>query len=414
MVILVYMKKYIVTFLSLFCLGFGICQIPIVKDTLFPRPVIHVFLEAYATNPALSQMIEFAKLPKDTKKIISWHRFPNRKNELDLNTYNTREVDLPAKEGHYSNGTRQMLNAVMEEAEQNPQAVFEIHGNLNHIPIVIKPFLENLPAEKIKRIHLYEDGYGVFYKGYDNYQIQDNQTDTLLNELRIFLSEGKGTWIPPYELLFYKLYPTTYHLFEPDFLYKNEKYANIISHLKYADIQEINFHKLRKTLSNEQKDVIYRLSGFDYPKYNKLMRGKRTFMFVLGYHFDDKDRMQAEENLLKSLYDGSSQYLKHPQRFTWFYKPHPSYSATTGLGQIRTAFSDIIEIPAQIPFEVFILAGLKPTLTAGFSSSLFYSLYSQDVLIYVRRPGDKYQPFLTDTGKLKPEQIMTYKKFLAK
>lgn len=406
--------RYIFTFLISMVIGVGVYQIPVIREFLFPRPVIYVFLEAYATNPALSQMIEFAKLPKDTKKIIAWHRFPNRKNELDLNTYNTREVDLPAKEGHYSNGTRQMLNAVMEEAEQNPQAVFEIHGNLNHIPIVIKPFLENLPAEKIKRIHLYEDGYGVFYKGYDNYQIQDNQTDTLLNKLRIFLSEGKGTWIPPYVLLFFKLYPTTYHLFEPDFLYKNEKYANIISHLKYADIQEINFHKLRKTLSNEQKDIIYRLSGFDYHKYNKLMRGKRTFMFVFGYHFSNQTRMKAEENLLKSLYNGTSEYLKNPKSYTWFYKPHPSYSAATGIDQIRASFPDIIEIPAQVPFEVFILAGLKPTLTAGFSSSLFYSLYSQDVLIYVRRPSDKYQPLLTDTGKLKPEQIMTYKKFLAK
>lgn len=80
--------------------------------------------------------------------------------------------------------------------------------------------------------------------------------------------------------------------------------------------------------------------------------------------------------------------------------------------QIRAAFPDMIEVPAQVPFEVFILAGLTPTLTAGFSSSLFYSLHSDDVLVYVRRDGDKYQPFLTDTGRLKPEQVITYKKFL--
>lgn len=81
------MKKYILTFLSVFFLGFTAYQIPEIRNVLFPRPIVHVFLEAYATNPALSQIIEFSTLPKTDRKIIAWHRFPNRKNELDLNAY---------------------------------------------------------------------------------------------------------------------------------------------------------------------------------------------------------------------------------------------------------------------------------------------------------------------------------------
>ena len=51
-------------------------------------------------------------------------------------------------------------------------------------------------------------------------------------------------------------------------------------------------------------------------------------------------------------------------------------------------------------------------LTVMLHNNLFYSLNSQDILMYVQRPGDIYQPFLIETGKLKPEQIISYKNFL--
>lgn len=408
------MKKYILTFFISFMLGislFFMSYLPVIRPLIHPE--IHIFLEAYATNPALSQMIEFSKLPKKTRKFIAWHRFPNRKNVLDLANYNTTEVDLPATERLYSYGTHQMLKAIDSIIQNEPMTEFILHANFSHIPVAITPFLNKIPKHRIKHIHLYEDGYGVFYKGYNVYRFPQDQTEQeILNELNNHIVSQTGQWKAYYELLFFKLYPTTYHLFEPNFLYHIPKYAHIAQYLKQADVQEINFYKLRNTLSDEQKDIIYRLSGFDYQKYNKLMRDKKTFIFVLGYHFDNKDRLTAEENLLKSLHDGSTNYLKNPEEYTWFYKPHPSYSAATRLNQIRTAFPEMIEIPAQLPFEVFILAGLKPTLTSGFSSSLFYSLNSQDILMYVQRPGDIYQPFLIETGKLKPEQIISYKNFL--
>ena len=407
--------KHIFTFIITFCIGFG-GYFPIhsyINQTKDHE--IHVFLEAYATNPALSQMIEFAQLPKTTQKIIAWHRFPHRAKVLDLNDYNTREVDLAAAEGHYSEGTRRMLVAVHEEIEKNPNAVLVIYANFNHIPVAVKPFLEKLPKEKIKRIHLFEDGYGELFKWGEEYVNQDIfYASDLAEQTKTALMDTSIEWKHWHSFGLRHHYPITYHFWgaeEMKTLPYMEKFRNSLSD---ADIRTINFDKLRKTLSNEQKEIIYRLSGFDYQKYNKLMRGKRTFMFVLGYHFNNKDRMNAEEKLLKSLYDGSSKKLKNPEQYTWFYKPHPSYSAATGLEQIRTAFPNMIEVTAQIPFEVFILAGLKPTLTAGFSSSLFYSLHNKDILFYVRRPGDKYQPFLTDSGRLKPEQVMNYNQFLKK
>ncbi|MBO7258241.1 MAG: hypothetical protein J6V11_04810, partial [Alphaproteobacteria bacterium] len=407
--------KYILTFLLNAVIGFGLYHIPTMRHFLFPQPVIHVFLEAYATNPALSHMIEYAQLPKTDRKLIAWHRFPNRKETLDLTTYNTREVDLPAKEGMYSNGTRQMLSAVLEEASNNPEAVFELHTNFAHIPIVLKPFLEALSKEKIKRIHLYEDGYGELFKWTQSFCKNENLYATdLAQQTQTALSDNTVQWQAWHSFGLRYHYPVTYHFWGADELDTVPHLKKLSETLKDADIRSINFDILRKKLSNTQKEIIYRLSGFDYQKYKKLMRGKRTFMFVLGYHFGKKERLDAEEHLLKSLHNGTSKYLKNPKSYIWFYKPHPSYSAATGLEQIRAAFPDMIEVPAQVPFEVFILAGLKPTLTAGFSSSLFYSLHSSDVLVYVRRPGDKYQPFLTDSKRLKPEQVITYRTFLKK
>ena len=254
-------------------------------------------------------MIEYSKLPKSVRKIIAWHRFPHRSEVLDLNAYNTREIDLAAAEGYYAEGTRRMLVAVHEEIEKNPNAVLVIYANFNHIPVAVKPFLEQIPKEKIKRIHLFEDGYGELFKWGKEYIENKNFYDPDLDKKTLqALIDNKIKWEVYHSFGLRWHYPITYH-----FLHAQE--MDTVAHLKKfrkslkdADIRTINFDKLRKTLSNEQKDIIYRLSGFDYPKYNKLMRGKKTFMFVLGYHFGNKDRLKAEEKLLQSLYNGTSTY----------------------------------------------------------------------------------------------------------
>jgi hypothetical protein len=187
--------------------------------------------------------------------------------------------------------------------------------------------------------------------------------------------------------------------------------ADFFKTIQDADIRPVDFDLLQRILSPEQKQIVYKLSGFDYQKYKSLLKNKKSFFFVMGYHFDNQERLEAERYLLALLKNGPSSYLKNPEEFVWFYKPHPSYKAAVSRERMKEHFPDVLEVPAQIPFEVFVLAGLKPTLTAGFSSSLFYVLNSKDVLIYIRRAGDKYVPYLLESGRLELEQIMNLNEF---
>lgn len=398
------MMKYFFAFICSFAFGIGLFFIPEVHRYL-PKQEIHVFAEVYATNPALSHMIEFARLPQKTPKIIAWHRFPNRKNVLDLSAYNTIEVDVPAAEGYYSQGINIVLEFVSEIAKEYPHTVFVIHSNFSHIPVAVKPFIQSIPKERIKGIHLYEDGYGEILKwGKDlDKEIYRTITGTETQDAL----DGKIKWEAYHLFGFRHLYPTYYHFLNADLMPKIPHLQKLHEILK-NNLTSINFNRLAQELTDEQKQIVYKLSGFDYEKFAPKIKGKKTFVFVTGFHFGNEFMMTSEERFLKELHEGHFDILKNPQDYTWFYKPHPSYSAENMRNRMNKAFPNIQEIPAQIPFEVLILAGLKPTLTAGFSSSLFYSLNSRDVLYYVRRHGDNYLPFLLDNGQLKPEQVVNY------
>lgn len=398
------MMKYFFTFVCTFSLGIGLFFVPQLRQFL-PKQAIHVFAEVYATNPALSHMIEFARLPKKTPKIIAWHRFPNRKNELNLNNYNAIEVDIPAAEGYHSYSTNIVLNFVLEMAKEYPDTVFVIHSNFSHIPVALKPFIKALPKERIKAIHLYEDGYGEILKWGKNLDKEIYRTVTG-EETQDALDE-KIKWDTHHLFGFRHLYPTYYHFLNGDLIPKISYLKELHAVLK-DNIIGINFNLLEKQLTAKQKQVIYKLSGFNYEEFAAKMKDRKTIVFVTGYHFGNKFMMDSEERFLKELNTGHFDILKNPQDYTWFYKPHPSYSAQDMRKKMNEAFPNIQEISAQIPFEVLILAGLKPTFTVGFGSSLFYSLNSRDVLYYVRRFGDNYLPFLLENEQLKPEQVVNY------
>ena len=209
------MMKYFFAFICSFAFGIGLFFIPEVHRYL-PKQEIHVFAEVYATNPALSHMIEFARLPQKTPKIIAWHRFPNRKNMLDLSAYNTIEVDVPAAEGYYSQGINIVLEFVSEIAKEYPHTVFVIHSNFSHIPVAVKPFIQTLPKERIKEIHLYEDGYGEILKWVKDLDKEIYRTITG-TETQDAL-DGKIKWEAYHLFGFRHLYPTYYHFLNADLM----------------------------------------------------------------------------------------------------------------------------------------------------------------------------------------------------
>ena len=365
---------------------------------------LHVFLEGYATNPAFTQMIEYAQLPRQIPKIIAWHRFPRRANIINLDAYNTREIDLPSGEGYWHQVTNLVLKAAQEELEKHPEYNLILHANLWKMNVVLRPFLENIPQKRIKMIHLYEDGYGELFKFLFSEKNLVAYTDSELREGLKNPTKWKQNMI--FDLS--RNYPITYHFFGWSYIQKNNDFKTLKNFLKDLNISDVNFKRLSYILTEEQKHLIYKLTGFDYDYYKNLMNGKKSFVFLMGYHFDNKINEAYERNLLKRiLTDSSFSGIYDPENWVWMYKPHPSYRAQGSILPMKKMFPEMIGINPQIPFEVFILAGLKPTYTAGFSSSAFYSLNKDDILFIIRRhQNDAYMAFLKKITNIEDKKVL--------
>ena len=369
-------------------------------------PELHVFFESFATNPALTQMIVFSELPKETRKLIAWHRFPNRKDVVNLDKYNTREIELIHGEGYWPDATNRMIKATLEELEKTPTARLHLHVNMWKMDYVIRPFLERIPNKNIAMFHLYEDGYGELLKR--ELFLTDKQKTYSTEELKQAI-KGDKQWEDPMSLFLYRLYPVTYYFFEYDSLADNPEMAPLLSYLKDLSVKTINFSKLNSTLTEEQKQLIYRLSDFDYKKYADLFRNKKTVVFLMGYHFGSKKNETRERNFLKHLKTDDDFSGIHGSDYTWFYKPHPSLNAGGTIAEFKEAFPDMIEISAQIPFELFALSGLRPTYVTGFSSSAFYPWNKDEILYMVLRgPHDIYRHFLKRIRHLDDRQFLSW------
>lgn len=403
------MKKiYFLIFMLSFGCGFGLMRYIIATAE---NHAIHVFTEGYATNPAFSQMIQFIQLPKSTEKMIAWHRFMHRGKVINLAEYNTTELDFARGEviggrlGHLA------LKHVLMRHAQDPHKKFVLHGNLGHVESSIYPFLKALPKENILRIHLYEDGYGELFKG-SRFHTSQTYEPPLDEKMKLLIETGEGKWESAMNFSLQKMYTVTYHLAHADKINGVRFLQPLAAWIQGAKIENIDFENLRTTLTPEQKELLYKLTGFDYPKYAALMKDKPTIVFIMGYFFGNKQRMQAEQNWLKELTNGPLPPLTDGQKYTWFYKPHPTLSQEDVTDKMSKNFPEVLAIPAQVPFEILIVAGLKPTYTVGFSSSLFYSLKSSDVLYYAIRPGDVYLPFLLKYGFLKKDQVVGMGKYM--
>lgn len=409
------MKKFVLLFVLCLLLGIvlqrGFCYL--YEYITKCNQTVYVFFEPYATNPALSEMVEFAKLPKSARKLIAWHRFPNRKDVIDLKQYNAEEITIYNKEGFYGLSTQKVLRHVLQIYLKNPETRFVFYVNLTHQNITLMPFLKILPKKNIAHIHLFEDGYGELFK---RPQIYMNQNRPYSSDDLKKVSDahaGKIPWETVFSVSIHKLYPATYHLMHADKRGKESQLKLLNDWWKDARIEQVDFDELRKTMTDEQKQTVYKLAGFDYDKFYPLLHNKPTVLYTFGFAFGNTKRELAELNLLAALKTGKLKKLTGDKPYQWFYKSHPSLNAKHFTEELNALFPDMIEIPAQIPFEILILADCKPTLTAGFGSSLFYSLTADDVLAYVKRSNnDHYLKFLTKYGLIKPYRIFELKDFV--
>ena len=132
-------------------------------------------------------------------------------------------------------------------------------------------------------------------------------------------------------------------------------------------------------------------------------------MMNIGYDFSKDYILNCVDAALKRLNTDDDFSGIHGSDYTWFYKPHPSLNAGGTIAEFKKAFPDMIEISAQIPFELFALAGLRPTYVTGFSSSAFYPWNKDEILYMVLRgPHDIYRHFLKRIRHLDDHQFLSW------
>ena len=156
---------------------------PIKNRILYSDKPIHIFYESLATQPALSGMIEMVQLPKDELKLFAWHRFPNRSQLLDLKQINAIEIPIHYTEGYVVINAKKFISAVEQHLKKHPKSPVIIYTNMNNYNYFFSHFLPKIDKNRIKQIHVYEDGLGELFTHSTYFQhLAFNQKD--INDLQ--------------------------------------------------------------------------------------------------------------------------------------------------------------------------------------------------------------------------------------
>ncbi len=365
------------------------------------RQEVHVFFEVYATNPAVQQQIFFAAMPENTKKIVAWHRFPERSKTIDFQKYNALEINIPAKEGQYGKNVAQFQEKILKIAEENPRFDFVFHSNLFHSVRVLLPLLQRLPKDRIKQLVLYEDGPCSVAMTLVRNETAFHFHEEDLTDLKKLLAGEEGKWKPQYDFALARFYPVVYRLGCEDLL-KKEFFSLIRQSGRY--IQFADLKKDAARLTAKQKQIFWRLAGFDEKKWHLVLGGKKVALFAGGFLLKKTDR---REDLFRAALFMKEQLAKDDEEILFVYKPHPSYGAKGDNDFAKERLSDWVFLPAQLPFEVLLTADLEPDFVAGYSSSVFYSVSPEKVMFMIERNvKDIYKKTLLLRG-MNPDKFVT-------
>ena len=212
-----FLKLFLIAFAGFLCLmsyRADVClflgSFPAIKNNLYclkPRK-IHIFID-YATTPTLLQMIEFIKLPEKDIKIISWSRYQHRLPLTDGIQSNVTEWTLSVP---YEKNTEFIKNEMKKIMNRFVNPEFYLYLNYKHVGWDAYAILKTLPLNKIKALHLYEDGMGTFIRNYGEVSsekvIKSIQNFIKANQTEKQISVYYSPWlnILPY------LYPTYLHV----------------------------------------------------------------------------------------------------------------------------------------------------------------------------------------------------------
>ncbi len=370
-------------------------------ENKYTEKPIHIFYEGLATMPAFLGMIDMVLLPEDELKVFAFHRFTKRADLFDLKKINAIEIPIEAKERYVIVSAHKFVSELLKILSQNPKAPIVVYTNMNNYRYLFDVLLPKIDKNRIKHLHLYEDGLGelLTYANYfQNMMIEKNDALMLEN----FYYGGKKNELPKYaKHSFHKLFPVTYHFFGIENVKNEPAYQNFFQQMKEAEFQDINFYKIRSNLTKKQKETLFSLLDFDEQYYQNLFSKKSVFMFFGGFYL----------NASHKIYHAELAYLKKLQanflNSYFLYKQHPSFSSFDRQTR-KSSFENVEFVNPQLPYETFIIAGLEPPRVAGYASSLFYTLKDEQVVSYF--PHGVYERVLK--YRINPSKALDIKKYI--
>jgi len=327
---------------------------------------IHVFIEEIGTAPAFGGLSIYATLPKKSPKVIAYHRvFPLKK--VDFKKHNTIWIDVPRDEENYHQKVK-FISKEIKHILNNSNADYVIFYTGVREYDFVKNLYDTLQNKniKLKHIHLWEDGFFNILMGTDTTliknQIQKNNQNCSIR--------------------------TTYHIAS----HKNIKNKNIdkitqINNCLNVDFKEFNIYQLREKLSFEQKKLFFDIIGFDYKKFEWLKQ-KNFILFLTGHvHLDPSRKWkQTPLSMLSILKATKTEFSQKQKDAIWGFKLHPSLGIYDMSLDIKKSNPDMIEIPAYVPFETLIVAGIYPNKIVSSGSSFLFWLNNNQVLKYISHP----------------------------
>lgn len=345
----------------------------------------------YATIPTLAYFLDFIQQwqDKETIRLFGLARFEISDRVL---------ADFPAGVVQFykvvDTSEPQHFHLAFQSLLENSSKPLDItlHLNAFHSIAMLRTLWRILERYSYKlaniQLKLYDDGSEGAVNLYKLSQNADWMNEMLAkpaSDVRNYVFSNYRDWdiesIFRYRL--HTLLPTTYYLFDTQILTNFSPLATLESSLP-------NYQKMPTIVGNsldaEQTAHLLQLLNVESEYIQRLVNLSRqmpSFLFTGTTVFWDKgyEKHELLEQLHAELlihYTSEQSSLFAGKDLLFLFKGHPASEAMNS--RLKEQFSEKFGfLPDDIPLEIFLLLGLKPTLVGGFASTSYFNLAPEQI-----------------------------------
>lgn len=391
-------------FLIVFC-----CIFLLLLKFFTKTPVIHIFYESVGSSPIVAEASVLVQLPKEDIKIIGWHRV-RIPSELFKQDSHVHVIPIIGRESDYRLKDHQFLSDLIPILARYEGYPIVVHTNMLSNGFM-SLFLKLFKKDRSLTFHLYEDGFFNILIGarLSSYVLSGED----IKKLEDFLA-GKTDIFSGHTFPIQLFYPTFFHIAGLPEILKQQNRQEQLRFFSAGQGTVVDFDVEKIKLTTLEKRKLAALFNLDYSDLKKLF-SKNIILFASGHvhrNFRSKWKQTPENwlRLLQAARDGKFGVL--PSDAQWVVKQHPSQGVFDMSSILKESFPDMIEISKDVPYEIFSLLGLKPSLYFVSGSSFVFWLKKERFLKYISHPlydlGLRESHIISDKIKIYPHLLYDF------